>query len=298
MRQVSSLLTLFFIFLSCSTNCQICKEAECAIYHRQLFEELRMLTLKPTDITKTTAIAAVEASIESMATAIIVLTMSGRSAFGHLLYSRHNSQHRIMFKKRRPCFMTHVQFWDFPSAGTTLSLDWSHDSFQMFRLAFSTGTVFHLFSTLQVSYYTLTWYHVACFLFVGIPCWIFSLRWYTMLHASLRWCHVQNFLSSGTMLHAHLRWCHVEYFLSTGTMLNISPTGTMYIRMNMNILSPLVPCWIFCLNWYHVEYFFSTGTMLIIFSTGTVLHVLSRAAKVFFRFLGFLNQKAKQKDQI
>ena len=120
MRRVSSLFPFLFILLSCSTNCQICKEAECAIYHRQLFEELRMLTPKPTDITKTTAIAAVEASIESMATAIIVLTMSGRSAFGHLLYSGHII-HNTENLKRRACFMTHVQFWDFPSAGTMLS---------------------------------------------------------------------------------------------------------------------------------------------------------------------------------
>ncbi|ESO06980.1 hypothetical protein HELRODRAFT_156810 [Helobdella robusta] len=59
---------------------KIAKEAECALYHRQLFEELRMLTPKPTDIPRTTAVSAVEASIECMASAIIVLTVSGRSA--------------------------------------------------------------------------------------------------------------------------------------------------------------------------------------------------------------------------
>lgn len=59
---------------------RICKEAEVATYHRQLFEELRMLTPKPADLTKTTSIMAVAASIENQAAAIIVLTTSGRSA--------------------------------------------------------------------------------------------------------------------------------------------------------------------------------------------------------------------------
>lgn len=62
------------------TQAKIAREAEAAIYHRQLFEELRMLTPKPTDVTKTSAMATVEAAIESMASVIIVLTMSGRSA--------------------------------------------------------------------------------------------------------------------------------------------------------------------------------------------------------------------------
>lgn len=56
-------------------------EAEAAIHHRQLFDELRTLTPLPTENTRTVALAAVEASITCFASAIITLTMSGRSAF-------------------------------------------------------------------------------------------------------------------------------------------------------------------------------------------------------------------------
>ena len=56
-------------------------EAEAAIHHRQLFDELRSLTPLPTDNTRTVALAGVEASVNCFAAAIITLTMSGRSAF-------------------------------------------------------------------------------------------------------------------------------------------------------------------------------------------------------------------------
>ena len=58
---------------------QIAREAEAAIYHKQLFEELRMLTPRPTDVTHTTALAAVEAAVNCMAACIVVITSSGRS---------------------------------------------------------------------------------------------------------------------------------------------------------------------------------------------------------------------------
>ena len=56
-------------------------EAEAAIHHRQLFDELRSMTPLPTDNTRTVALAAVEASVNCFASAIITLTLTGRSAF-------------------------------------------------------------------------------------------------------------------------------------------------------------------------------------------------------------------------
>lgn len=58
---------------------QICREAEAAIFHQQLFEELRRLTPLSSDPTEVTAIGAVESSFKCCAGAIIVLTTSGRS---------------------------------------------------------------------------------------------------------------------------------------------------------------------------------------------------------------------------
>jgi len=57
---------------------KIAREAESAIYHKQLFEELRILTPRPTDITHTAALAAVEASVNCLATGIITATTTGR----------------------------------------------------------------------------------------------------------------------------------------------------------------------------------------------------------------------------
>ena len=56
-------------------------EAEAAIHHRQLFDELRSLTPLPAENNRTVALAGVEASVNCFAAAIITLTMTGRSAF-------------------------------------------------------------------------------------------------------------------------------------------------------------------------------------------------------------------------
>ncbi|KAK2539152.1 pyruvate kinase PKM [Columba livia] len=59
---------------------KIAREAEAAIFHRQLFEELRRLTSLNCDPTEAAAVGAVEASFKCCSGAIIVLTKSGRSA--------------------------------------------------------------------------------------------------------------------------------------------------------------------------------------------------------------------------
>ncbi|XP_062848420.1 pyruvate kinase PKLR [Trichomycterus rosablanca] len=61
----------------------ICREAEAALFHQQLFEDLRHLTPLSSDPTEVTAIGAVESSFKCNAGAIIVLTTTGRSA--HML---------------------------------------------------------------------------------------------------------------------------------------------------------------------------------------------------------------------
>ncbi|GFR83521.1 pyruvate kinase [Elysia marginata] len=59
---------------------QICQEAENALYYDATFRDLRFATPVPTNVTHATSIAAVEAAIRGPASAIIVVTNSGRSA--------------------------------------------------------------------------------------------------------------------------------------------------------------------------------------------------------------------------
>ncbi|KAJ8407784.1 hypothetical protein AAFF_G00268280 [Aldrovandia affinis] len=65
------------------TQHKIAREAEAAMFHRQLFEELRRTTHLTRDPSEAVAIGAVESSFKCCASAIIVLTKTGRSA--HLL---------------------------------------------------------------------------------------------------------------------------------------------------------------------------------------------------------------------
>ncbi|KAG8177643.1 hypothetical protein JTE90_026721 [Oedothorax gibbosus] len=58
----------------------ICVEAEAAIFQRHVFIELSMKTPVPTDSTHTVAIAAVNASMKCLASAIVVITTTGRTA--------------------------------------------------------------------------------------------------------------------------------------------------------------------------------------------------------------------------
>ncbi|KAL7286849.1 hypothetical protein TKK_0018987 [Trichogramma kaykai] len=65
------------------TMANICKEAEAAIWQNQLFSDLSSKAVPPIDATHAVAIASVEASAKCLASAIIVITTSGRSA--HLI---------------------------------------------------------------------------------------------------------------------------------------------------------------------------------------------------------------------
>ncbi|XP_041916737.1 pyruvate kinase PKM isoform X2 [Alosa sapidissima] len=62
------------------TQHKIAREAEAAMFHRQLFEELRRNTYLTRDPTEAVAIGAVESSFKCCASALIVLTKTGRSA--------------------------------------------------------------------------------------------------------------------------------------------------------------------------------------------------------------------------
>lgn len=81
------------------TMANIAREAEAALWHKQLFIELSQQVKLPTDSTHTTAIAAVEASFKAMASAIIVITTTGRSA--HLV-SKYRPRCPIMAVTRFP----------------------------------------------------------------------------------------------------------------------------------------------------------------------------------------------------
>ncbi|XP_039650576.1 pyruvate kinase PKM isoform X4 [Perca fluviatilis] len=65
------------------TQHMIAREAEAAMFHRQVFEDLRRSTPYCKDPAEAIAIGAVEASFKSLASGLIVLTGSGRSA--HLI---------------------------------------------------------------------------------------------------------------------------------------------------------------------------------------------------------------------
>ncbi|KAK3570657.1 hypothetical protein QTP86_024767 [Hemibagrus guttatus] len=76
------------------TQHMIAREAEAAVFHRQLFEDLRRCTAYSTDPAEAIAIGAVEASFKILASAFIVVTGSGREAEAAMF-------HRQLFEELR-----------------------------------------------------------------------------------------------------------------------------------------------------------------------------------------------------
>ncbi|XP_072236319.1 pyruvate kinase PKM isoform X2 [Leuresthes tenuis] len=81
------------------TQHMIAREAEAATFHRQLFEELRRHSHLSRDPSEAVAVGAVESSIKCCASAIIILTKTGRSA--HLI-SRYRPRAPILAVTRNP----------------------------------------------------------------------------------------------------------------------------------------------------------------------------------------------------
>jgi len=86
----------------------IAREAESAMYHKELFQTLRYSNLKIGDNLNSIAIAAVEASYHSAASAIIVLTTSGHSA--HLL-SKYRPRCPIIAVTRNEIAARQMHLW-------------------------------------------------------------------------------------------------------------------------------------------------------------------------------------------
>ncbi|KAM9765598.1 pyruvate kinase PKM isoform 3-T3 [Menidia menidia] len=109
------------------TQHMIAREAEAAMFHRQVFEDLRRSTPHCKDPAEAIAIGAVEASFKSLASAIIVLTGSGRSA--HLI-SRYRPRAPILAVTRnaQTARQAHLYRGIFPVLYTTPANDvWAED---------------------------------------------------------------------------------------------------------------------------------------------------------------------------
>ncbi|EJW81410.1 pyruvate kinase, partial [Wuchereria bancrofti] len=106
---------------------QICKEAEAAVYHTRFFEELLHATPKPTDIAHTVAIAATSAAASCHASAMILVTTTGRSAD---LVSRYRPMMPVFAICRDEHVARQLHLWRgiFPlHYGANRESDWSSD---------------------------------------------------------------------------------------------------------------------------------------------------------------------------
>ncbi|KAM8763025.1 pyruvate kinase PKM isoform 3-T3 [Acanthopagrus schlegelii] len=121
------------------TQHMIAREAEAAMFHRQVFEDLRRSTPHCTDHAEAIAIGAVEASFKSLASGIIVLTGSGRSA--HLI-SRYRPRAPILAVTRnaQTARQAHLYRGIFPVLYTKPAHDvWAEDVDMRVNFAMDVG---------------------------------------------------------------------------------------------------------------------------------------------------------------
>nr|CAH8826334.1 unnamed protein product [Trichobilharzia regenti] len=118
---------------------RICVQAEAAMFHGQLFEDLKNSLCGPTEMAHTTAIAAVEASNRCNAAAIIVITTSGRSC--HLI-SRHRprcpilavTRHEVIARQAHLYRGVHPLYY-----GEARTKEWDEDMDRRIRFAIDFG---------------------------------------------------------------------------------------------------------------------------------------------------------------
>ncbi|KAM3626193.1 uncharacterized protein V6R79_024365 [Siganus canaliculatus] len=123
------------------TQHMIAREAEAAMFHRQVFEDLRRSAPHTKDPADAIAIGAVEASFKSLATGIIVLTGSGRSA--HLI-SRYRPRAPILAVTRnaQTARQAHLYRGIFPVLYTKPANDvWAEDVDMRVNFAMEMGKV-------------------------------------------------------------------------------------------------------------------------------------------------------------
>ncbi|XP_055030023.2 pyruvate kinase PKM isoform X1 [Misgurnus anguillicaudatus] len=123
------------------TQHMIAREAEAAMFHRQVFEDLRRCLPPSTDPAEAIAVGAVEASFKILASAFIVLTGSGRSA--HLI-SRYRPRAPIMAVTRsgQTARQAHLYRGIFPIFYNQPAHDvWAEDVDQRVNFAMEVGKV-------------------------------------------------------------------------------------------------------------------------------------------------------------
>uniref|UniRef100_A0A4W6EQX8 Pyruvate kinase n=2 Tax=Lates calcarifer TaxID=8187 RepID=A0A4W6EQX8_LATCA len=123
------------------TQHMIAREAEAATFHRQLFEELRRHSQLTRDPSEAVAVGAVESSFKCCASAIIVLTKTGRSA--HLI-SRYRPRAPILAVTRnaQTARQAHLYRGIFPVLYTKPAHDvWAEDVDMRVNFAMDMGKV-------------------------------------------------------------------------------------------------------------------------------------------------------------